>query len=108
MALVLETLTVRCHPPYQHQDSFEKLEATNRGTDCPRWSSPGGEMRHGGNMQKRRSEPDGLVAAQHMLTCESCLRLMAFAFEEHDVDALRAWRRKLQKHLKAERERVLQ
>jgi hypothetical protein len=59
-------------------------------------------------MQKRRSEPDGLVAAQHMLTCESCLRLMAFAFEEHDVDALRAWRRKLQRHLKAERERVLQ
>jgi hypothetical protein len=59
-------------------------------------------------MQKRRSEPDGLAAAQHMLTCESCLHLMAFAFEEHDVDALRAWRRQLQKHLKAERERVLQ
>jgi hypothetical protein len=105
---MLETLTVRWHAPRQHQDSFEKLEATNRGTDSPRWSSPDGEMRRGGDMQKRRSEPDGLAAVQHILTCESCLRLMAFAFEEHDVDALRAWRRKLQKHLKAERERVLQ
>jgi hypothetical protein len=59
-------------------------------------------------MQTRRSEPDGLAAAQHILTCESCLDLMAFAFEEHDLDALTAWRRQLQKHLKAERERVLQ
>jgi hypothetical protein len=59
-------------------------------------------------MQTRRSELDGLAAAQHMLTCESCLDLMAFAFEEHDLDALRAWRCQLQKHLKAERERVLQ
>ena len=108
MVLVLETLRVRWHPSHQHQESFEKLEATNRGTDSPRWSSPDGEMRRGGDMQKRRSEPDGLAAVQHILTCESCLRLMAFAFEEHDVDALRAWRRKLQRHLKAERERVLQ
>jgi hypothetical protein len=59
-------------------------------------------------MQKRRSEPDGLAAAQHMLTCESCLDVRAFAFEEHDVYALRARRGQLQKHLKAERERVLQ
>ena len=108
MALVLETLRGRWLRSHQHQESFEKLEATNRGTDSPRWSSPDGEMRRGGDMQKRRSEPDGLAAVQHILTCESCLRLMAFAFEEHDVDALRAWRRKLQRHLKAERERVLQ
>jgi len=60
------------------------------------------------DMQTRRSEPDGLAAAQHLLTCESCLHLMAFAFEEHDLDTLRAWERQLRKHLKAERGRVLQ
>jgi len=32
-------------------------------------------------MQKRKSnQPDGLAAAQHILACESCLDLMAFAF----------------------------
>jgi hypothetical protein len=106
--LVLEAVPVGWHPPHEHQDSFEKLEATNRGTDCPRWSSPDGEMRHGGDMQTRKSQPDGLAAAQHILSCESCLNLTAFAFEEHDIDALDAWVRRVAEHLKAERERVLQ
>ena len=86
MALVLETLRGRWLRSHQHQESFEKLEATNRGTDCPRWLSPDGEMRHGGDMQTRKSQPEGLAAAQHTLTCETCPDLM-FAFEEHDLDA---------------------
>ena len=52
-------------------------------------------------------------AEEHALTCgsgeaESCLDLMAYAFEEHDVEALRAWRRQPRQDLRAERERVLQ
>jgi hypothetical protein len=59
-------------------------------------------------MKTKSNQPDGLAAAQHILVCESCLDLMAYAFQEHDLDALKAWRRQLQKHLRAECERVLQ
>ena len=37
-------------------------------------------------MQTRKSQPEGLAAAQHTLTCETCPDLM-FAFEEHDLDS---------------------
>jgi hypothetical protein len=37
-------------------------------------------------MQTRKSQPEGLAAAQHMLTCETCPDLM-FAFEERDLDS---------------------
>jgi hypothetical protein len=58
-------------------------------------------------MKTKSNQSDGLAAAQHILACESCLDLMAFAFDEHDVDALKAWGRQLEEHLKAERGRVL-
>jgi hypothetical protein len=38
--------------------------------------------------KKKSNQPDGLAAAQHILACERCLDLMAFAFEEHDREQL--------------------
>jgi len=44
-------------------------------------------------------EPDrGLAAALHILACASCHALMAYAFKEHDAEALQAWSAQLEVH----------